>query len=381
MPFLQISSPVGPTPFYNYNMELLERTIAVCKAAADKHNYKVHYALKANVERPILKVIAAAGLGADCVSGWEVQAAVENGFEASKIVFAGVGKSDKEIEYALRQNIFCFNCESLQEIEVLDGIARRMGVVANIALRINPAVEPDTHHYIATGNVQSKFGISYPEVKAAIGRLTELSAIKIIGIHFHIGSGILNFSGFEELAIKANQINDWFFEQGIKVEHLNMGGGLGINYLEPDREPIADFESYFGLFARLLKPRAGQTVHFELGRSLVGQCGELITRVLFTKTTASGEKFLIVDAGMNDLIRPALYSAQHHIENLSGAHRPKERYYIGGPVCESSDVFAYDIEFVDSKRGDILSIRSAGAYGSIMSSRYNLRPLAPSVFN
>lgn len=379
MAHFSIGDQVPSTPFYYYDLGVLKNTLKSCASSASKRGFAVHYALKANVEPQILKTIAAAGFGADCVSGWEVEAAIENGFAPSDIVFAGVGKSDHEIRYALSKGIFCFNCESLQEIEIINDIATEMGVCASIALRINPAVEPDTHHYIATGNVQSKFGISYPEVKQTIDRLAELSSIKIIGLHFHIGSGILNFSGFEELAVKANEVNKWFLDHGIAVAHLNMGGGLGIDYSKPDC--MADFEDYFDLFARLLQPHEGQKVHFELGRSLVASCGDLITRVLFCKTTASGEKFLIVDAGMNDLIRPALYSAAHHIENLSSHGALSERYYIGGPVCESSDVFAYDIEFPHSKRGDVLAIRSVGAYGSIMSSHYNLRPLATPYFS
>lgn len=379
MGLYKIEGDVPHTPFYHYDLALLGRTASECLVQAAKHGYTVHYALKANVEPSILRALSAAGFGADCVSGWEVEAAIAHGFKASQVVFAGVGKSDAEIEYALEQDIFCFNCESLQEIEVIASIAASAGRVARIALRINPAVEPDTHRYIATGNVQSKFGISYSEVRAAIGRLSELQSIEIIGLHFHIGSGILNFSGFEELAVKANKINDWFLDHGVNVAHLNMGGGLGVDYSNPGS--MADFEAYFGIFARLLKPREGQSVHFELGRSLVAQCGELITRVLYSKSTASGENFLIVDAGMNDLIRPALYSALHQVRNLSADGRPNERYYIGGPVCESSDVFAYDIEFPHSVRGDILAIKSAGAYGSIMSSHYNLRPSAAAIFS
>lgn len=379
MSHFPLNDKVPATPFYYYDLGVLKNTLQRCADSAKRHGFTVHYALKANVEPQILKTIAQAGFGADCVSGWEVEAAADNGFALSSVVFAGVGKSDLEIRYALEKGIFCFNCESLQEIEVINDIATQMGVRASIALRINPSVEPDTHHYIATGNVQSKFGISYPEVKQAIDRLSEFSSIKIIGLHFHIGSGILNFSGFEELAIKANEVNKWFLDHGITVEHLNMGGGLGIDYSDPDCE--ADFEGYFALFARLLRPHEGQKIHFELGRSLVASCGDLITRVLFCKTTASGENFLIVDAGMNDLIRPALYSAAHHIENLSSSGAPTERYYIGGPVCESSDIFAYDIEFPHSKRGDVLAIRSVGAYGSIMSSHYNLRPLATPHFS
>ncbi len=373
------------TPFYYYDLGSLQSTLNCCLEEAVKYNYQVHYALKANVEKPILAKISACGMGADCVSGWEVQAAIDNGFHTSKIVFAGVGKSDDEIEFAIKNKIFCFNCESLEEIEVINNSAKKMGSVVTIALRINPSVEPDTHKYIATGQSESKFGISYPEIKQTLDKITELKNIEIKGLHFHIGSGIVNLANFKELALKVNDINDWFLSRGVEIEHLNMGGGLGINYNDPDSEPIVDFKGYFSTFAQNLKPKANQSVHFELGRSIVAQCGELLTRVLFSKTTASGEKFLIVDAGMTELIRPALYSAKHKIENISAKVDNRdnniERYYIGGPICESSDIFAYDIEFPLSKRGDLLAIRSTGAYGSIMSSHYNLRPTAPAYFS
>ncbi|MEG0815134.1 MAG: diaminopimelate decarboxylase [Mucinivorans sp.] len=386
MSLYQIPAALVPaTPFYYYDMELLSRTLDQCQKVASAHAYVVHYAMKANVEPPVLALIAARGFGADCVSGWEVEAALAAGFPASKIVFAGVGKTDSEMRYALKHNIFCFNCESLQELEVLDSIATQMGLTARVALRLNPDVEPETHKYIATGQAESKFGISFDEVKHALNNISNYQGIRIVGLHFHIGSGILNFSGFEQLALKVNQINAWFAARGVKIDHLNMGGGLGIDYNDPDGGIVPDFEGYFGVFASTLRPMDGQTVHFELGRSMVAQCGELLTRVLFTKRTASGEQFLIVDAGMTELIRPALYSAHHKIENITAQNeaknRPTERYFIGGPICESSDVFAYDIEFPHSERGDLLAIRSVGAYGSIMSSHYNLRPTAAAYFS
>lgn len=383
MSLYKINGTIPPTPFYYYDMELLGRTLSACRDQAAAHNFSVHYAMKANVEPPVLRAIAAAGFGADCVSGWEVEVALSNGFKADGVVFAGVGKSDAEMIYALNSDIFCFNCESLQEIEVLNELSTKAGRVARIALRLNPDVEPETHKYIATGQSESKFGISFQEVKQALASLNKLPNIRIVGLHFHIGSGILNFNGFRDLCVKVNEINDWFRAKGIDVEHLNMGGGLGIDYLDPDAGLIPDFEGYFNIFADNLNVRQGQKVHFELGRSLVAQCGELLSRVLFAKSTASGENFLIVDAGMTELIRPALYGAKHKIENVTaqGGSRPMGRYYIGGPICESSDVFAYDIEFPISQRGDLLAFRSCGAYGSIMSSHYNLRPTAAAYFS
>lgn len=374
---------VPPTPFYHYDMDLLKRTLLACRQEAERYGYSVHYAMKANVEPPILRAIASEGFGADCVSGWEVQAALENGFPASGVVFAGVGKSDSEMIYALEQDIFCFNCESLEEIQVLDSLAASLNRVARIALRLNPDIEPDTHKHISTGQSGSKFGISLDELQVALSNLGSYKNIEVVGIHFHIGSGILNFQNFIDLSHKVNEINDWFLSKGVSLKHLNMGGGLGIDYSDPDAAPISDFRGYFQAFADNLRVREGQKVHFELGRSIVCQCGELISRVLFTKTTASGEKFAILDAGMTELIRPALYSASHKIENLTseGEDRPVERYYIAGPICESSDIFARDVEFPHSKRGDLIAIRSCGAYGSIMSSNYNLRPTAKAYFD
>lgn len=375
---------VPPTPFYYYDLDLLRRTLRTATEEANRYGYHIHYAMKANVERPILHEIQQAGLGADCVSGYEVRCAVENGFAPEKIVFAGVGKSDGEIEYAIEQGIFAFNCESLQELEVIDGLAKAQGRTVNVALRINPDVRPETHRYISTGQAESKFGISYTEVDEALERLNELPHIRIVGLHFHIGSQIRNLKSFAELAERVNEIARWFEERGVTLRHLNMGGGLGIDYERPDEEPIPDFAGYFRTFHDHLKVREDQTVHFELGRSIVAQCGELITRVLFTKTTASGARFAIVDAGMTELIRPALYHAHHEIENLTAeaekGKRPMERYSIAGPICESSDVFAREIEFPESHRGDVLSLRSTGAYGSIMASNYNMRPIAPSFF-
>lgn len=380
LPTAGSSAGVPPTPFYYYDLDLLRRTLAAAVAAAGRYGYRIHYALKANVEPQILREIQRAGLGADCVSGYEVACAVENGFAPERIVFAGVGKSDREIEQAVEAGIFAFNCESLEELEVIDALADRAGRRVDVALRINPDVRPDTHEYIATGQAESKFGISYAEIDRALARLHRLSHIRIVGLHFHIGSQIRNLASFAELAERVNGIAAWFAERGVEIAHLNMGGGLGIDYDDPDAEPVPDFEGYFRTFHDRLQVGAGQTVHFELGRSIVAQCGELLTRVLYTKTTAGGARFAIVDAGMTELIRPALYKAHHKIENLTAAGRPMGVYSIAGPICESSDVFARDIPFPETRRGDLLSIRSTGAYGRIMASSYNMRPIAPSCF-
>ncbi|WP_071135216.1 diaminopimelate decarboxylase [Millionella massiliensis] len=377
---------VPPTPFYYYDLDLLRQTLETAQREAARYGYHIHYAMKANVEPRILHEIQQAGLGADCVSGYEVRCAVENGFSPDKIVFAGVGKSDHEIEYAIQAGIFAFNCESLQELEVINELAAAQGKTVSIALRINPNVQPDTHKYISTGQSESKFGISYTEIDTALAKLHQLDHIRIVGLHFHIGSQIRKMESFAELAGRVNEIAAWFASKGVELKHLNMGGGLGIDYQDPDAEPIPDFAGYFRTFHEHLNVAEGQTVHFELGRSIVAQCGELITRVLYTKTTAGGANFAITDAGMTELIRPALYSAHHKIENLTAAvaapgSRPMGTYSIAGPICESSDIFARDIDFPASQRGDVLTLRSTGAYGSIMASNYNMRPIAPSHFS
>ncbi|MEG1794506.1 MAG: diaminopimelate decarboxylase [Rikenellaceae bacterium] len=369
------------TPFYYYDMELLKKTIDIVKKESSQYGYHVHYALKANFDERVVSAMVEAGFGADCVSGNEVRYAIEKGVSPSKIVFAGVGKSDDEINYALQQGIFAFNCESKSELEVINELAQQMGVVARVALRINPNINPNTHKYITTGSGDNKFGISPIELKAIISELSELRSVKVEGLHFHIGSQIMDLSDFEKLAGRVNELQEWFEEKGLHFSSINVGGGLGIDYTNPLETPIPDFKSYFKIFADRLMLREGQQVHFELGRSLVGQCGTLITRVLYNKLTAAGTEFVIVDAGMTDLIRPSLYQAKHYISNISSIFVEKKRYNVGGPVCESSDVFDKDIELPVTSRGDVLAVSSVGAYGQSMSSHYNLRDLAKSVYS
>lgn len=362
-----------PTPFYVYDLGLLDRTLAAAKAASAPHDYHVHYALKANSNPEILSHIRKAGFGADCVSGNEVKRAVETGFEKEAIVFAGVGKSDAEIRYALEQEIFCFNCESLPELEVIDQLARGMGKKARVALRINPNVKANTHHYITTGLEENKFGISIHELPAVIEAMNDLSHLQLIGLHFHIGSQITDLSVFRSLCMRVNELQEWFASRRIPLQHINVGGGLGVNYHEPDQEAVPDFESFFGIFAKFLEVRSGQQVHFELGRALVAQCGSLISRVLYVKKGVQ-TNFAILDAGMTELIRPALYQAYHKVENLTPSPGATiSRYDVVGPVCESSDCFGKAMDLPEVKRGDLVAIRTAGAYGEVMMSRYNLR--------
>lgn len=367
------------TPFYYYDMELLLKTVAIIIKETRNRPFYVHYALKANSNPRILREIASHGFGADCVSGNEILRALECGFPASKIVFAGVGKTDREINIGLDNNIFCFNVESIAEIETIDQLALQRNRVAPVALRINPNINARTHKYITTGLDENKFGINERDLPETLRKIAGASNIKLIGLHFHIGSQITDLSSFEDLCLKAAKIQNWFTEQRIELPVINVGGGLGINYHHPNHFPIADFESYFQLFAKHIKLRADQTLHFELGRSLVAPCGSLISRVLFVKNGLE-RKFLIIDAGMTDLLRPALYRAFHHIENIS-SQKEQIRYDIVGPICESSDTFAYGMMLNRSKRGDLIAIRSTGAYGETMASRYNCRDLPASYFS
>jgi len=360
-----------PTPFYHYNLGLLRQTLTQLSAAATRYDFTVHYALKANANQPILREVKAFGLGADCVSGNEIRQALKVGYDPKQIVFAGVGKSDEEIELALDHDIFCFNCESIQEIEVINEIALRKNKIAQVALRINPDVDAQTHRYITTGLNDTKFGICHWEFEAALQALKISTAITPLGLHFHIGSQITDLKVFSDLCEKVNDIQAWFEARGLHIKHLNLGGGLGINYENPDLNPIPDFDRYFGLVAEKLHRRSGQEVHFELGRAVVGQCGNLISKVLYIKEGRS-TNFAILDAGMTDLLRPALYQSYHKIENLS-ASEGDVTYDVVGPICESSDCFGKDVKLPQTRRGDLIAIRSAGAYGQIMASGYNLR--------
>ncbi len=360
------------TPFYYYDLTLLKKTLQVLLTESNKYNYHVHYAFKANTNSHIIKTICDAGLGADCVSGNEVKCAIENGFDATNVVFAGVGKSDEEINYALDKNIFCFNCESLQELDVINELAIKKNKTASIALRINPNVDAHTHKYITTGLEENKFGINPYEFETVIEKLKHLSNLKLIGLHFHIGSQITDLTPFKKLCQRVNEINVYFLNKGFDLPIINVGGGVGINYHEPDKEAIINFESYFKVFHSFLELRPSQHVHYEIGRAVVAQCGSLISKVLYIKNGIN-TNFAILDAGMTELIRPALYQAYHKIENISSTSTHIIKYDVVGPICESSDCFGKAVELPETKRGDIIAIRSAGAYGEVMASKYNLR--------
>ncbi|MBD5229493.1 MAG: diaminopimelate decarboxylase [Bacteroidales bacterium] len=366
------------TPFYYYDLELLRRTIAEAVHCADDPRFHIHYALKANANPLVLAPIREAGWGIDCVSGNEVKAAVENGFAPASIVFAGVGKSDDEINYALSAGIGCFNVESLPELEVISALASARGVTATVALRVNPNIDAHTHRYITTGLNENKFGIDLRHLDEVIDRALALPAIALSGLHFHIGSQLTDMEPYRMLCLKINELQEHFAGRGITFDSINVGGGLGIDYNDPDAHPVPDFKAYFDIFRDNLKLGDNQQLHFELGRSVVAQCGSLISRVLYVKHGVE-KQFAIIDAGMSDLLRPALYGAHHKIENISNPELPVETYDVVGPICESSDVFGTDEHLPRLQRGSLVALRSAGAYGETMASRYNLRDLPGSV--
>lgn len=368
------------TPFYYYDMELLNKTLDLYTSQINKYGYHAHYALKANANPRILEVIQKAGFGADCVSGNEVALAVKSGFAPEKIVYAGVGKSDKEIKTALKSGIFSFNCESVPEIKIINDLAAGMGKVAHVALRINPDIDAHTHKYISTGLKENKFGISPWMFEDVVNTLNECKNIKLIGLHFHVGSQILDLSVFYTVCSRVAEIQKWFTDRGIFIENLNLGGGLGVDYENPNENPIASFKEYFEIINKNLVVAPGQNVHFEPGRAIVAQCGHLISRVLYVKI-GQKKKFAILDCGMNDLIRPALYQAHHAIENLTSTYKRKMRYDVVGPVCESSDQFGKNIVLPQTNRGDLIALHTAGAYGQVMAMKYNQRDIAKAYYS
>lgn len=368
------------TPYYIYNREILQRTLHAINAARDERQH-VHYAIKANANPLVLDHIRQAGLGVDCVSGGEVQRAIEVGFDPAQIVFAGVGKADWEIRLALKAGIGCFNVESMPELEVINELAMEAGVVARVAFRINPDVDAHTHAKITTGLSENKFGLAMEDMIPAIRRADMLPAVEYVGLHFHIGSQITEFEPFRLLAERINELQDQLEQAGITTTRsINIGGGLGIDYAHPDDCPIPDFATYFATFRESLRLRPHQEMHCELGRAVVAQCGSLITRVLYVKE-GHQRKFVICDAGMTDLVRPAMYGSYHQCDNLTAQQeqRPTDTYDVVGPICESSDVFLKDYQMPVTQRGDLLAFRSAGAYGEIMASQYNCRKLPEAV--
>ena len=362
------------TPFYYYDVNVLRETLSCINKEAGKYNnFCVHYAVKANANHKVLTIIRESGLGADCVSGGEIRAAIKAGFPTNKIVYAGVGKTDWEINLGLDYDIFCFNVESVPELEIINELAAAKGKTARVAFRINPNVSAHTHANITTGLAENKFGISMEDMDKVIDMAGTLPHVKFVGLHFHIGSQILDMGDFVALCNRVNELQEKLYARQIIVEHINVGGGLGIDYAHPNRQAIPNFTEYFATYHKHLKLRPQQTLHFELGRAVVGQCGSLISKVIYVKQ-GTNKLFAILDAGMTDLIRPALYQAYHKIENIT-SEEPMETYDVVGPICESSDVFGKAIDLNKAHRGDLFALRSAGAYGEIMASAYNCRAL------
>ncbi len=359
------------TPFYYYDLELLKKTIEVLNKEASKYKFIIHYAVKANSNKRILEIIRENKMGVDCVSGNEIIRSIETGFRAEEIVFAGVGKTDEEINLAIKTDIFSINCESMQELEVINQLAKNAEKIINVALRINPNVNAKTHHYITTGLEENKFGINTWQLDEILNKLKDLNNLKLTGLHFHIGSQITDLEIFRGLCIRVNEMQHWFNDRNIEFQHINVGGGLGVDYKEPQKSSIPDFKSFIEIFHKFLEIHANQKIHFEIGRAIVAQCGSLISKVIFIKK-GFNTNFAILDAGMTELLRPALYQAYHKIENLTSENLP-ERYDVVGPICESSDTFGKAVMLPLTKRGDIIAIRSTGAYGEVMSSGYNLR--------
>lgn len=368
-----------PTPFYAYSKKILAETISeIKKQSLQNPAYRVHYAMKANNNPTIVEYIAKEGLGADCVSGNEVMHALKSGVTPDKIVYSGVGKTDNEILIGIKERIGCFNVESEQELDNIATIALKENMAANVAIRINPNIDADTHPSITTGTYSDQFGIPLDLSERIILKAAKSESLNLKGLHFHIGSQITSTEPFRLLTDKVNELNDYYSSKGIHFQWLNVGGGLGIDYHNPDTHPVPDFKSYFDVF-KFINLLPDQELHFELGRAVVAQCGSLISRVLYIKESIE-KKFAIIDAGFTDLLRPALYGAFHLIENLSNMHGPLERYDVVGPVCESTDCFAHSRLLPTLHRGDLIAIRSTGAYGESMSSNYNMRQKAGTLF-
>ena len=368
------------TPFYLYDMALLRQTLESVVYESKRYGYHLHYAIKANYDDRILQVIREYGLGIDCASGNELKKAIEAGFDPKKIVYAGVGKKDKELKYAIEQEILAINVESLEELFLLDRLSGEAGKVTEVALRVNPDIDPKTNHCIDTGQADSKFGISYEEILENADELKKLKNLKLICIHLHIGSQIRELHVFENMCNKVNVIVENMERLGFSFRFVDVGGGLGVNYDVPENEPIPNFASLFSIIHNHLSV-GDREVHFEFGRAIVAECGELITSVLFNKTTATGRRLVIVDASMTELIRPALYGSYHNIENITSDSELTTKYTVVGTACESTDVFQENVSLKKTKRGDLLALKSAGAYGMSMASRYNLHDLPGAVYS
>ncbi|RMD46383.1 MAG: diaminopimelate decarboxylase [Aquificota bacterium] len=370
VPVKEIAKKVG-TPVYIYSKRGILKKVKEYKEAFSKYETLICYAVKANSNLSILKLFESEGLGCDIVSGGELYKARKAGVSSNKIVYAGVGKTDFEIDYAIRENILSFNVESEMELDVLNEIAGKNGRKARISIRVNPDVNPKTHPYISTGLRESKFGIDIEKAVDVYKKAVKLPNIEIIGVHCHIGSQIMDVSPYIEAVEKTAELVFKLKKEGINLQYFDIGGGIGIKYRPEDNPP--SIKEFADSIIPIVK-ETGLKLIIEPGRSLIGEMGALITQVLFTKDKGN-KHFIIVDAGLNDLLRPAMYNAYHHIVSVDKKDK-KITADIVGPICETGDFLALDREIDDVGRKDYLAVMSAGAYGSSMSSNYNMRPRA-----
>jgi len=357
------------TPFYLYSSRTLLRHVENLHRAFGDVPHLTCYSVKANGNLGLLHLLARRGIGADIVSGGELYRARRAGFPAERIVYSGVGKTAAEIRYALRERILAFNVESVGELDVLDRIAGEMGVQAPVAFRVNPNVDPKSHPYISTGLKENKFGVPHTQVLEAYRRAREMPNVRIVGIDAHIGSQITDVASFREAAEKLADLVVQLRDIGIELEYVDVGGGLGIQYKDEDAPEPSDWVN------AVLPPlaRTGCRILFEPGRSMVGNAGVLVTKVIYVKHNES-KTFVIVDASMTELIRPSLYGAHHEIMPVVRSDREEIVADIVGPVCESGDFLAKDRAIASVRPGDLLAVMSAGAYGFVMASNYNARP-------
>ena len=369
-----LAATVG-TPFYVYSAATLRRHVRVMQEAFAGIDTLLAYAMKANSNQAVLRVVAKEGAGADVVSGGELERAIAAGIPASKIVFSGVGKTFAEMRRALELGIHCFNLESEPELERLSDVAVSMGMTAPVSVRINPDVDAGTHAKISTGKAENKFGIPYARAREVYARIAALPGVRAVGVDMHIGSQITDMTPFDHaFALLADLVRE-LRAAGHDIRHVDVGGGLGIPYHLDEKAP-PDPIAYAAIVRKHIAP-LGLALVLEPGRLIVGNAGILVTRVEYVKEGA--KTFVIVDAAMNDLIRPTLYEAHHDLQPVVHSNLPRITADIVGPVCETGDFIAEDRQIEGVKEGDLIAVMSAGAYGAVMASTYNSRPLVPEV--
>ena len=373
VPVKEIAVSVG-TPFYLYSIATLRRHFSVFDESSRVLNSLVCYSVKANSNIAILNFLFKMGWGADIVSGGELFRAIKAGVDTGKVVYSGVGKTEAEIEYAIKSNILMFNVESLPEVFLIDKVAGRLNTKAGISFRINPNVDPKTHPYISTGLKKNKFGISIKHAVSAYETAKELKNIDVIGLDCHIGSQLTEISPFNDAVEIIKDLLDRITARGFDIKYLDIGGGLGITY---ENEMPPHPSTYMNSIKNILKNYGGKVI-FEPGRLIVGNSGIFVAKVTYVKDTGS-KNFIITDGGMNDLIRPALYEAYHEIVPVIKKEGPKVKADIVGPICESADFFGKDRVLNSVSEGDLIAVFSAGAYGFSMSSNYNSRPRSAEV--